>query len=71
MVWVFRVFRLGAARGEEVWVNRASRAGVIRKEYVELGVGVVRCGSSDILGEVNRGVRQGVWGQEDKGQGYV
>ena len=30
--WVFRVFRLGAARGAEGWVSRASRAGVIRNE---------------------------------------
>ena len=54
------VFRVGRVRGCEVWVRRARRAGVIRKEYVDLGVGVVRCESSDILGEWNVGVRQGM-----------
>ena len=49
MGWVFLVFRLGAARGAEVWVSRASRAGVIRKEYVDLGVDGVGRGSDDIL----------------------
>ena len=49
MGWVFLVFRLGAARGEEGWASRASCAGVIRKEYVDLGVRVEGGGSDDIL----------------------
>ena len=62
MGWVFLVFLLGAAHGDEVWVNRASRAGVIRKEYVDLGVDEGESGGvDDILGgsEVELGKR--VW----------
>ena len=46
---MFLVFCLGAARGKGVWVSRASCAGVIRKEYVDLGVDGVGGGSDDIL----------------------
>ena len=54
------VFRVGRVRGWEVWIRRAWRAGIIGKEYVDLGVGVVRCGSSDILWGGNEGVGVGM-----------
>ena len=62
------VCRVGRVRGCGVWVRRARRAGIIRKEYVDLGVGVVRCESSDILGKWKTGMRQEMVGKRVRGR---